>query len=117
MRLGDEIDGNEWKLIENEVLSLLYTDDVLNFCSKYNLLKECDKYYKYFIETFHNIRDIRVSVSEDHEIPDYRKLSFILTISDSIENVLKHENEFRNKIRKEILKEKRQHFVYNYNLT
>jgi hypothetical protein len=95
---------------------LLFTSEVLEFCSKHNILSECYKYHKTFVETFKNIKNITVFISEDYEISNYRKVSFILAISDSIENVLNYEDEFRKKLRKEIPIEKRQYFVYNYNL-
>ncbi len=68
------------------------------------------------MENFKNIRGIHIYLSEDPEIPNYQHIFFILTIADSIENVLSYENEFRKKLGKEIPVERRQYFVYNYNL-
>ncbi|MBI5666249.1 MAG: hypothetical protein HZC49_14330 [Nitrospirae bacterium] len=100
----------------NENCSLLFSGEVLDFCSKENVFHECCKYHSLFLETFRNIQKIDVFVSEDPEIPDYRHVSFLLTISDSIENILQYENNFNKKLRNFVDKEKRLHFVYNYNL-
>jgi hypothetical protein len=99
-----------------ESCSLLITEDILAFCLKNNIYDECCKYRSLFIENFRNIRGIDIFLSEDPEIPNYQHISFILTVADSIENVLGYEEEFRKKLRKEIPIEKRQYFVYNYNL-
>jgi hypothetical protein len=99
-----------------ESCSLLFTEEILEFCSKHNIYRECCEYHTLFTENFKNIRGIDIYLSEDPEIPNYQHISFILTIADSIENVLSYEEEFRKKLRKEIPIEKRQYFVYNYNL-
>lgn len=99
-----------------EKCSLLFTEEIIEFCSNHDILSECLKYHKYFVETFKNIQNITVSVSDDHELSDYRKLCFLITLSDDIDNVLKYENDFKNKIRRDIEKEKRRYFIYNYNL-
>lgn len=99
-----------------ESCSLLFTEDILAFCLKNNIYNECCKYHSLFMENFKNIRGIDIYLSEDPEIPNYQHISFILNVADSIENVLGYEEEFRKKLRKEIPIEKRQYFVYNYNL-
>ncbi len=100
----------------SENCSLLFSEEVLGFCSKNNIYHECCKYYSLFLETFKHIQKIDISISEDPEIPDYRHVSFILTINDSIENVLQYEDIFKKRVRESIEKEKQQHFVFNYNL-
>lgn len=101
-----------------ENCSLLFSEknEVLCFCSENDIYHECCKYYGLFLETFKHIQQIDISISEDPEIPDYRHISFILTIADSVENVLQYEDIFKKKLRNSVDKEKRQHFVYNYNL-
>lgn len=99
-----------------ENCSLLFPAEVLEFCSKNNVYDECCKYHGLFPETFKYIQKIDMSISEDPEIPDYRHISFVLTIADSIEHVLQYEDRFKKKLRNSIVKEKRQYFVYNYNL-
>jgi hypothetical protein len=100
----------------NELCSLLFTEEVLEFCSKHNIYHEYCKYHSLFLESFNHIQKIDVCISEDPEIPDYCHVCFILTIGDSIENVLRYEDNFRKKIRESIEKEKQQYFIYNYNL-
>lgn len=100
----------------SENCSLLFPEDVLDFCSKNDVFHESCKYNSLFRETFKHIQQINIYISEDPEIPDYRHISFILTIADSIENVLQYEDVFKKKLRNSVDKEKRQHFVYNYNL-
>ncbi|MBM4141906.1 MAG: hypothetical protein FJ242_10605 [Nitrospira sp.] len=99
-----------------ESCSLLFTEKILEFCSKHNIYRECCVYYTLFLENFKHIQNVDISISEDPEIPNYQKVCFVLTIADSIENILRYEDEVRKKIRKEIQKEKRQNFIYNYNL-
>jgi hypothetical protein len=99
-----------------ENCSLLLTEDILSFCLKNNIYDECCKYHTLFIENFKNIRSLDIYLSEDPEIQNYQHLSFILTIADSIENVLQYEDNFREKLDREIQIEKRLFFVYNYNL-
>ena len=99
-----------------EKCSLLLTEDVSKFCSQYGIISECYKYHKLFMETFKNIRGITVTVSCDYEISDYKKISFVLTLCDEIDNVLKYEGDFKSRIRQEIDREKRKYFTYNYNL-
>lgn len=98
----------------SENCSLLFSEEVLGFCSKNNVFHECCKYYGLFQETFKHIQNIDILISEDPEIPDYRQISFILTVADSIEHVLQYEDIFREKLRNCVEKEKRQYFVYNY---
>jgi hypothetical protein len=99
-----------------EKCSLLFNEDVLRFCSENGILPECFKYHKAFIETFKYIQGITITVSHDYELPDYSKINFVLILVDEIENVLRYEDEFKKKIRKEINGEKRRYFTYNYNL-
>lgn len=99
-----------------ESCSLLFTEDILAFCLKNNIYSECSKYHSLFIENFKNIRGFNIYLSEDPEIPNYQHISFILTIADSIENVLTYEDSFIERIDKEIEIEKRKFFIYNYTL-
>jgi hypothetical protein len=99
-----------------EKCSLLFTEDVIKFCSKHDILPECLKYHKFFIETFKNIQNITITISDDFELADYQKISFVLTISDEIDNILKYEDDFKNRIKHNIDREKRRYFIYNYNL-
>jgi hypothetical protein len=97
-----------------ERCSLLFNEDVLRFCSENGISRECLSYYKAFIETFQNIQGITVTISHDYELPDYAKINFVLTLADEVENVIRHEDEFKSKIRREIDREKRRYFIYNY---
>ncbi|MDP3048256.1 MAG: hypothetical protein Q8N12_02355 [Thermodesulfovibrionales bacterium] len=99
-----------------ESCSLLLTEDILNFCSKYDIYYECCKYYTLFLDSFKHIQKIDISISIDPEIQDCHHVSFILSISDSVENVLKYEDDFRDRLDKEISPDKRQFFVYNYSI-
>lgn len=99
-----------------ESCALLFTEEILNFCSKHDIYHECCKYHSLFVERFNYIQKIDVLISEDPEIPDYQKICFVLTIADSIKNVLGHEDDFRNRLDNEIDVEKRQFFAYSYNL-
>lgn len=99
-----------------ESCSLLFTEDILNFCSKHDIYHECCKYYTLFLDSFKNIQKIDISISLDPEIQDCQHIRFILSISDSVENVLKYEDDFRDKLDKEISPDKRQFFVYNYSI-
>lgn len=97
--------------------SLFFNEDVLRFCSEKGISRECLKYYKAFIDTFQNIQRITVSISHDYELQDYAKINFVLTLADEIDNVLRNEDEFKSRIRREIDREKRRFFIYNYILT
>lgn len=99
-----------------ESCSLLFTEEVLAFCSRHNIYHECCRYYTLFPEIFRQIQKIDIFITEDPEIQNYQKVCFVLTVKDSFENVLKYEDDFRVRLDKEIDVEKRHFFVYNYNI-
>jgi len=67
----------------------LFSEEVNDFCIKHNITNECIRFYELINETFINIDDISVSVSEDYEIENFQDINFIITLSDEIDNILR----------------------------
>jgi len=94
----------------------VFSEEVNNFCIKHNIVNECIRFYELITETFKNIDEMTVYVSEDYEIEDYQHVSFIIDINDEIDNILRLEGELMDKRVQEFEIDKMQYFTFNVNI-
>ncbi|MGQ3684269.1 MAG: hypothetical protein ACUBOA_04540 [Candidatus Loosdrechtia sp.] len=90
--------------------------EISDFCEQEKIASDVETYYKLILETFQNIEDIKVTLQSDYEIENYRKVRFDVKINDKVDNIIKREKEFRNKIRNLISKDSRSKFVLTFQI-
>lgn len=91
-------------------------EEISDFCEQEKIASDVETYYKLILETFQNIEDIKVTLQSDYEIENYRKVRFDVKINDKVDNIIKREKEFRNKIRNLISKDSRSKFVLTFQI-
>lgn len=90
---------------------------ISDFYEQEKITSDVETYYKFILEAFQNIEDIKVTLQSDYEIKNYRKVRFDVKTNDKVDNIIKIEKEFRNKIRNFISKDSRSKFVLTFQIS
>lgn len=97
-----------------EYCEVLFSGEVMEYCMQQGLLAAAYRYHDLIKKTFRNIQNITITVAHDPEIEGYTKLRFLVTLSDTAEDVLEQESAFKRRVREVIASDLRPFFLLRY---
>ena len=108
--------NNDNELIPSYIVPHLRntTEEFVGFCFSKNLFSSLTRNFLLIRNHFKELKGIAINHVKDPEIADYSQISFTITLSDSIENILATEREYYKEFIRSISIEHQQYFVIDY---
>ena len=101
--------------ITADVEPIKIDEQIEKICQKYDIFPDFLKAYKMIYETYHGIKDVKLSVIDDIDRIGEKKVCFEINIKgSSIHHVVKDEKKFFDLLVKEIPEIKNQYFRFTF---
>jgi len=98
-----------------DIEAIKLNEQIENICQKYGISLEFQKIYKMIYETYHGIKDIKMSVIDDIDRMGENRICFEINIKrNMVHHVVEDEKRFFKLLVKEIPERKNQHFRFTF---